>query len=98
MFRSLLITPLVLGLACLPAVPQESSAAKVRAALEQTGSIEFANVSLEQAAARLERQLGVPVAIHESLRPLLDVRRQVLSSPSGLDRAPPAPGPVEGVG
>lgn len=98
MFRPLLITPLVLGLVCLPGVAQERSAAKTRAALEQTGSIEFANVSLEQAAARLERQLGVPVVVHESLRPLLEVRRHAFSSPASLDQAPPAPGLVEGTG
>jgi hypothetical protein len=98
MFRSFLLTPIVVVcLACPPAVAQESGAAKARAALDQTGSIEFSHLSMEQAAARLERQLGVPVVVHESLRPLLEVRRHVLSSPSALEQAPPAPGPARGM-
>jgi len=102
MFRSFAITPLVLGLVCLSCAAQdsgavrESGAAKARAALDQISSLEFANVSLEQAAASLQRQLGVPVVVHESLRPLLDVRRQVLSSAPTLAGAPPLPG-EEGV-
>jgi hypothetical protein len=63
----------------------------IKAALRQTVSLEFDNLTLEQCAERLRSIAKVNVIIHESLRPLLEAREQRLQfgDESGTG-APPA--------
>src|SRR5262245_32831324 len=66
----------------LPARADES-AEKAQAALRQTVSLEFDNLTLDQCAERLRTLTKLNVIVHESLRPVLEAREQRLLAGDG---------------
>src|SRR5437016_3760554 len=86
--------PMFAGLLLLAAIATPAIAAEpsdnIGAVLRQTVSLEFDNLTLDQCAERLRALTKLNVAIHPSLRPLLEAREQQLlfgdNNPAG---APP---------
>jgi hypothetical protein len=61
----------------------------IKAALRQTVSLNFDNLTLEQCAERLRSIAKINVIIHESLRPLLEAREQRLQFSDDAAGGPP---------
>jgi len=71
---------------------------KLHAALRQTVTLEFDNLTLDQIAERLQRLTSTSVILHESLRPLIAARDEHLTSgaaASGAALVPADPNQVQ---
>lgn len=84
----------VLACLLLPAIAVAPARAvepgdSIKAALRQTVSLNFDNLTLEQCAERLRSIAKVNVIIHESLRPLLEAREQRLQFGDDTAGGPP---------
>lgn len=78
---------IALTVGAAPSLASERSD-KAHAALRQIVSLEFDNLTLDQCAERLQALTKLDVIVHESLRPLLEVRDKKLLAEESL-RLPP---------
>lgn len=69
----------------------DEPADKVQAALRQSVSLEFDNLTLDQCAERLRTLTKLNVSVHESLRPVLEAREQRLQAGEGAAVGVPPP-------